>query len=230
MPRDGAIAALTPGQFEPLAAELMRGARLSWDRMQDRRSDLALGHDSYLKLWALDRLTIDGDYILLDEAQDLNAIALGLMKHQTAQLVVVGDAWQQIYEWRGATNGMTALHTEADARLSMSFRFGPEIASNANGILSILGETVPLVGNSNVPGRIGEIALPSIIIARTNARLIDELVRALEDGRRPYIVGGVKAMLSFIDAAEKLMAGGPVEYPPELAVALRRRDPDQTRT
>jgi hypothetical protein len=75
-----------------------------WSRMVDKRDEVPLGHDGYLKLWALSQPTLNSDYILLDEAQDTNSVVLGVLARQNAQVIYVGDRHQQIYEWRGAVN------------------------------------------------------------------------------------------------------------------------------
>nr|WP_249816408.1 UvrD-helicase domain-containing protein [Bradyrhizobium sp. 180] len=55
-----------------------------------------------MKLWALSNPAIAADFILLDEAQDTNPVVLDVLRKQPAQMVYVGDKYQQIYEWRGA--------------------------------------------------------------------------------------------------------------------------------
>ena len=99
-----------------------------------------LGHDGYLKLWALTNPVIQRDFILLDEAQDTNEVVLDVLKRQQSQFVCVGDAHQQIYEWRGAVNAMQRIRTANHCYLTMSFRFGEPIAQAANQILRRLGE------------------------------------------------------------------------------------------
>ena len=61
-----------------------------------------MGHDGYLKLWALGRPKLAADFVLLDEAQDSNPVMLDVLSRQAAQVVYVGDRHQQIYQWRGA--------------------------------------------------------------------------------------------------------------------------------
>lgn len=216
VPLDGALAELEPAARGAVIEQVVKAANGLWARMVDPTDDIPLSHDGYLKVWVLSRPEIPGDFILLDEAQDLNGVALTLMRHQTAQLVTVGDRWQTIYEWRGARNGMTELDADHEARLTQSFRFGNAIAQNATGVLRVLGETVPLTGNPSITDKLGRLDEPAAIITRTNSRLIDEVVDALEGGLRPYIVGGVFEMLNFIEGAEKLMAGRRVEFPAEL--------------
>ncbi|RVL95619.1 hypothetical protein CN136_19550 [Sinorhizobium meliloti] len=79
----------------------LEGARHVWSRMLSEQDPLPLGHDGYLKLWGLSRPIIAADFIMLDEAQDTNPVVRDILQRQRAQLIYVGDRYQQIYEWRG---------------------------------------------------------------------------------------------------------------------------------
>ncbi|GLP67164.1 hypothetical protein TUSST3_37860 [Streptomyces sp. TUS-ST3] len=70
---------------------------------------------------------------LLDEAQDANPVVeqIFLTLGEHAQLVMVGDSAQAIYHWRGAKDVMTGFDGTQLA-LSQSFRFGPDLAQEAN--------------------------------------------------------------------------------------------------
>lgn len=81
------------------------------------------------------------DYIIVDEYQDVNPVQEYLLENvagKHAQLMVVGDIDQCIYEWRGARPDYmlkhfeTRFHPVTDYQLSYSFRFGPQIAFAAN--------------------------------------------------------------------------------------------------
>lgn len=214
-PLDGRLESLSPPDAKSLQRDIAQRARTIWQRMLDRNDELPLGHDGYLKVWALGRPQLEGDFILLDEAQDTNGVVLELMRHQGAQLVTVGDKHQQIYEWRGALNAMVELPTDLEARLTTSFRFGEAIADYASEILALLGETLPLRGNPARASEIGAIEAPNSILTRNNVTLLTELFALLGKDKRPHIVGGVTEVLSFVTAAEKLMARQSVDYPLE---------------
>jgi hypothetical protein len=196
-----------------IRAFVLDRAKELWERMVDRKSDIPLGHGGYLKLWAMGKPKLPGDFILLDEAQDSSGVILELMRHQSAQLIAVGDANQQIYEWRGALNAMTELPVDLESRLSTSFRFGPKLAENATRILRKLGETLPLTGNPEKTGIIGPCGDPEAILYRTNARMIEGLLGFLDGGITPCVIGGVRELIDWIGAAEKLMRGQAVDYP-----------------
>jgi hypothetical protein len=192
---------------------LFRDAVKLWEKMIDPNADVPLTHDGYLKLWALGRPRIPGEYHILDEAQDTNAVVMRLLQHQSAQIIAVGDRWQNIYAWRGSLNAMQAIDVAHETRLTKSWRFGLEIAENASRILRCLKEPVPLVGNEAVKSRVGVIEEdPDVFLARTNATCIAAVMDEIDKGRRPALVGGVTALLAFVDAAEGLMAGCPSDH------------------
>ncbi|CAB3801229.1 hypothetical protein LMG28138_04976 [Pararobbsia alpina] len=111
------------------------------------------GYDSlpgHLKVWAQTEPRIDADFILFDEAQDSDGVmlsVLGLQRH--AQIIYVGDPYQQIYEWRGAVNAMAQIDVPERA-LTESFRFGPTFAALASCVLALLGERTPIRGQDGI--------------------------------------------------------------------------------
>lgn len=215
VPLEGRLELIGEGEAARLRRDIAHRARALWVRMIDPRDELPLGHDGYLKLWAMTKPQLQGDFILLDEAQDTNGVVMELMRHQSAQLICVGDRHQQIYEWRGARNAMVELPTDLEARLSTSFRFGTAIADYASEVLALLDETIPLKGNPERKSIVGEIERPDTILCRNNVTLIAEVFAALEEGKRPCIVGGTTEVMQFVQAAEKLMNRQSVDYPLE---------------
>lgn len=183
-----------------------------WDRMIDRKDVTPLGFDGYLKTWALSNPQIDGDYLLLDEAQDTNAVIIDLIQKQKMQVICVGDRYQQIYEWRGAENAMTQLPDDQIAYLSTSFRYGQGIADRAMEVLSLLGADRKLIGARTDEKPVGTGT--HCVLARTNGRVISELLSALEEGQRVYVAEKtVKELGHYVDAAEKLMNGLRTDFP-----------------
>jgi superfamily I DNA/RNA helicase len=101
-----------------------------------------------LKLTKLNRKKID--YVLVDEAQDVNGVQIGLLNVLQKQwkIVVVGDPHQNIYNWRSSVN-IFAYYKDKnwiELPLSISFRFeNPQIVNFANAIIQkIKGEKTPL--------------------------------------------------------------------------------------
>jgi superfamily I DNA/RNA helicase len=87
--------------------------RKIWKDLVDPNGQLQFHHDHYLKIWALTSPVIPVDFILFDEAQDADPVMLSVISGQpSAQLVLVGDSEQQIYQWRGAVNALKQLEFE----------------------------------------------------------------------------------------------------------------------
>lgn len=184
-----------------------------WNRMCDRKDPIPLGHDGYLKLWSLSRPRLEYEYILLDEAQDTNAVVLSVLKAQNAQCVFVGDEHQQIYEWRGAVNAMNVIQTSRDCKITKSFRFGTAIAEAASGVLRTLGEMVPIEGNATVLSEVIPMGEADTILARTNTKVIAEALHALSSGRKVHIVGGTAELQRLVGDVFCLQSGQPGSHP-----------------
>ena len=182
-------------------------ARKTWEQMLEPTNSLPLGHDGYLKRWALGNPKIPGDFILFDEAQDANPVILDVLERVKTRLVLVGDQYQQIYEWRQAVNAMGRIEAQNRCALTRSFRFGPEIAGLANRVLTRLGADQPLIGNPDRRSRVGRVDDPQAVIARTNAGAISAIVAASKAGRRPCLIGGAKSLLTMIDGVFDLKCG-----------------------
>lgn len=204
---------LKPEARQEVSAWVFEEATKLWSRMTDRGDEMPLGHDGYLKLWALGRPSLHYDYVLMDEAQDTNPVVLGVLTDQTTQMVYVGDKHQQIYEWRGAVNAMDLIETVETTSLTQSFRFGEGIARSANKILRTLGETLPLQGNPKRESRILEFGTPNAILARTNATVIAETLATIEQGQRPFILGGTKELRRLVGDVFNLQRGEPGSHP-----------------
>lgn len=185
-----------------------------WGRMTAVDDPIPLGHDGYLKLWSLANPILDYSYVFVDEAQDTNPAVLHVFKNQkSAQMIYVGDRHQQIYEWRMAVNAMSEIETPQNTSLTQSFRFGPEIARAANLILCRLGETQELRGFDLIRSHISNGDTARAILARTNATVIAETLRALERERKPHIVGGTVELKELLRDVESLMEGKPGQRP-----------------
>jgi hypothetical protein len=165
--------------------------------------------DHYLKMWALTRPSIKGEFIMLDEAQDTNPVLLKVIADQTQQQVIVGDRCQQLYAWRGAVNAMTDFEAKHNLVLSQSFRFGPAVAENANKFLDLLKAPLRLIGFDKIDSKIADAPLtdPDAILCRTNATVIQHAMAHQAKGKRVAIVGGTVEIEMFTKGARDLMAG-----------------------
>jgi hypothetical protein len=202
---------------ELLARTLVPLMRRIWSAVQDPTGDFPISHDHYVKLYERSDLDMGCDVLLMDEAQDVNAVFASLCFKQMArgtQLVAVGDPNQAIYGWRGAIDAFALLPAATRAAtLSMSFRFGQAIADVANIALDELCADIRLRGNPAKDSVVDRARVPDAFLCRTNAAAVGKYLDATGRGHAAFLMGGGTEMLSFARAAEKLQAGKQVEHP-----------------
>lgn len=197
-----------------VARELEHALNVAWNDLRMYEGKLRFTHACYLKIWELSGPKIAADYILADEAQDLNPVLLSIIQKQDhAQRVYVGDNFQQIYSFTGAVNALAQVDVEHRAYLTQSFRFGVAVADAGNGVLDALHSTLTLKGLESIPSVVCPVAEPSAILTRTNAAAVRAVFTALANDKRPFLVGGGTEIVSFARAAQKLMEGGRTEHP-----------------
>jgi superfamily I DNA/RNA helicase len=208
VPQTGILQAAQESTQKAVQDFAVKGASYVWKQMQTTDARFPLGHDGYLKLWALSEPIIATDFIFLDEAQDTNPVVLDVLKKQSAQMIYVGDRYQQIYEWRGAINAMHEIETNKTTYLTKSFRFGEAIAEAATNILSLLGENNKIEGNQEIKSFIGPTS-PQAVLARTNAMTITAILEALDSGNKPHLVGGNGELKEMLQGVQSLKNGEP---------------------
>jgi hypothetical protein len=133
-------------EWAEVTSRVSTAALSLWAEQIDPRGSVPITHDTYLKMWALSEPQIKTDLIMFDEAQDASPVFIGLLNKQQAPVVWVGDRHQQIYGWRGAVDALANVSVNHEGHLTKSFRFGENVASVANALLSHLGERMPLIG------------------------------------------------------------------------------------
>jgi hypothetical protein len=182
--------------------------RMWADLQSPDRGKVPFKHDHYLKMWALTRPRIYGEFLLLDEAQDTNPVVeqVFLAQGAHAQLVMVGDSAQAIYGWRGARDVMTGFRARRLA-LSHSFRFGPAVAAEANRWLAIADAPIRLTGSPTVSSELAPVDTPKAILCRTNGGAIAEILTLLADGRQVALAGRAAELRKLAEAARDLQAG-----------------------
>ncbi|MEU3208141.1 UvrD-helicase domain-containing protein [Streptomyces cyaneofuscatus] len=203
------------GHHRELTALVMPFAHKAWDDLQHPDTGaVRFDHDHYLKIWALTQPRIPADFLLLDEAQDTNPVVEQVFNAQRdhAQLVMVGDSAQAIYQWRGARDIMTAFHGTA-LTLTQSFRFGPHLATEANRWLSIATAPLRLVGTETIPTTLGHVDQPDAILCRTNVGAMHEVMQLLDTDHRVALTGGGESLRALARAADDLKAGRRTFHP-----------------
>ncbi|MER7141308.1 UvrD-helicase domain-containing protein [[Kitasatospora] papulosa] len=203
------------GHHNQLVATVMPFAHKAWADLQNPDAGATrFDHDHYVKIWALTDPKISADFLLLDEAQDTNPVVEQVFNAQRAhaQLVMVGDSAQAIYQWRGARDVMTAFQGTA-LTLSKSFRFGPMLATEANRWLRIADAPLRLAGTEAIRTGLGPVEHPDAILCRTNVGAMREVMQLLEAGHRVALTGGGASLRALARAADDLKDGRRTSHP-----------------
>jgi superfamily I DNA/RNA helicase len=209
----------TPGtedNHDEIVDTVLRYTDRAWADIKKLDGQLRFEHDYYLKMWALTDPVIECDFAMLDEGQDSNPITLGIFTRQAdfdTQLVIVGDRYQSIYGWRGATNAMADFEAEDTAYLTKSFRFGPAVAEEANKWLTLLGAEIRVEGYEEIDSVVESIDDPFAILCRTNAQVIAEALAAQSVGKRVAVAGGTREIVYLAESARDLMNGMGTSHP-----------------
>jgi superfamily I DNA/RNA helicase len=157
--------------------------------------------------------TLPGDVILEDEAQDANPVVHDIVINQDAQIVLVGDANQSIYQWRGSIDAMSEFDADHRLMLSKSFRFGQAVADEANKWLRLLESDMVIEGFEQINSTVESLENPNAVLCRTNAGVISNAIDAYECEKKFAVVGGTDEIKKFAEAAEKLIAGQSTYHP-----------------
>jgi len=200
-----------------------------WDKLVNDKNDVKITHDVYLKLFQLSKpdLTthirekfatkvIPYQTIYLDEAQDSNPVTLDIILNQKSQIILVGDEYQSIYEWRGAVNAMQNLPDDfVHLYLTESFRFTQDIADLATRLTKILGNTKQIIGRGVKPANFNEDSpeFTKAIIVRNNSTLLDYLLEAYDKGEKVYVVADLNDLWSKLYHISALMFNSEPKYP-----------------
>ena len=139
---------------------------------------------------------------MLDEAQDADPVILGLLERHKGARIVVGDKYQQLYQWRGAVNALSRMRSDsAELSLTRTFRFGADAAEWANRVLEIIGEKlriVPAPHRTTVSIEEKSVRIDALL-ARTNAGTLDEAIHGLERRRKKsMLMGGADPLIRLI--------------------------------
>ncbi|EMH2848262.1 ATP-dependent helicase [Campylobacter jejuni] len=165
-----------------------------WNDLQSQDCALVYEHDFYLKSYQLSKPKLEYDFILVDEAQDINACVIDIVLNQKqAKKVFIGDTFQSIYKFRGAVNSLEVLASMPKSHilyLTQSFRCPQSIATIANSYLGILNASRDFKGTLK-PRKENNENEAKAIICRTNAKLFDIAVENLN--KKLFFVGGVNS-------------------------------------
>lgn len=190
-------------------------------------SSLPFTHDCYLKnLEMTGSMGHEYDYILVDEAQDLNPILLSLVQKAQRPVIMVGDRKQSIYAFRGSVDAMAEIDAPR-LPLSQSWRFGGPVDDIANYILSYTDNPPEwkIKGRPDHETKVelyeGTAARESLILARTNVRIFEGLVST----KVPFhVIGGFEAIAVQLMSALALSKGDRSQIRDSLVMSYRNWD------
>lgn len=140
------------------------------------------------------------DWVLVDEAQDTNAIQRELIRRSLragGRLLAVGDPRQSIYAWRGAShNAMDLIEEEWECvrlPLSVCYRCGARIVEKAKTIVPEI-EPAPEAEDGEVQGSadlalLTELTPEDVILCRNNAPLLEHAYNLIAQGVPVRVLG-----------------------------------------
>ncbi|MGW5384072.1 UvrD-helicase domain-containing protein [Nocardia sp. NPDC003963] len=210
----------------PQQDRVVEYARAAWADLCTENGKLRLTLDHLRKQWALSRpdLTKPGaglrrpaTVLMLDEGQDTPPVLAKVVADQAMRKILVGDQNQAIYGFTGAVDFLDTATADTILPLTVSFRFGPEVASMGNRFLQLLDSPLRIAGGGPASEIIasGTMADPDAILVRSNGGALKEIARELDAGRRVGVPKGTKAdLLSVVDTARYLKGQG--SRPPQL--------------
>lgn len=224
----GYIRGLSAEDMEVVKATITPLLRKAWQDIASKDGRLRFKPENYIKIGALSSPKIAASFVMVDEAQDTFPVILGWLKRQPhVRLVIVGDKAQSINEWTGAIDAMDKFHGKDEngnakdydvvyRTLSKSFRFGPELADEANRWLYVLnGGDFFLEGNENKTTIVTDnpTGIYDAILCRTNAGVVNAAMWCVGQNIKTSMskrnMDDIKAIA---EAAIQLMAGTSTDY------------------
>jgi len=180
------------------------------------QGQLPVTHEAYLKMLHLHLL--EGslemepfDFIMLDEAGDLNEVTLEIFKLLPARIrIAVGDPYQNIYGFNHTINCFNVLQGHT-FKMSQSFRVATPIAERIEAFCRTYID--PSMDFKGIPLRDTTIKTTAYI-ARTNAALISHMIELNKIGKPYGLTRSPKQLFEPIRALMYLSRNGTITYPP----------------
>jgi len=213
---------------------MMSIANNIWNDYTNPDGRAKISNSVITKMWALSRPDLSkigagtkygNDFIFFDEAQDINPVSGKVIADQSAQVVYVGDENQAIYGFRGGENQLAKVDKSVKRLpLTKSFRFGANVAKEADKWLKLLGSDLRVIGAGSDegellrPGSLDDTA--DAILVRTNGGGFSAIADQLSRGRTVGVTKNYRGdLVSLTDTAEYLITGNnrPSKLHPDLA-------------
>ncbi|ATN93374.1 F-box DNA helicase protein 1-like protein [Pseudoalteromonas phage J2-1_QLiu-2017] len=181
-----------------------------WEYRIDTSHVALATHDTYLKLYQLSKPDLSHyDLIFGDEFQDTTDCVLDIFMRQKdhCQLIMVGDSFQNIYQFRNAINALGRIEEDSYPLLK-SFRFGPKVAGVAK---MVLEGAIDITGNDSVDSQVlvndTKKHKHYVKIFRGNATLLGEALELIQRGVEVSISIDVGDFCRKLESAVELKYG-----------------------
>ena len=193
-------------------------SEIVWSCMIGVDFDMPCTHDTYLKLFHLNKDIIDGLNIIFDEAQDASNVMIAILTHQMivnkTTLFVVGDENQSIYQFRYSNDAIKAFQSLRFEKeifyLNKSYRFGENISNLANDVLRLKGIDSSIIGSGGTDLLVKKIGVGKkvAIIARKNETVFEMAIKTADSGKKMFFIGGFDSYsMSNLSDIENLYLG-----------------------
>lgn len=129
------------------------------------------------------------DRVVVDEAQDLNAVQIELLQ-QYPERIYVGDTYQAIYGFRGSRSDTMSLLEGQRLPLSICYRCAVSIIQEANKCYDVI-EPAPGAAQGiceRVKGLDG-LRAGDVVLCRTAAPLVELCLDLIREGKKAYVKG-----------------------------------------
>jgi len=209
---------------------------LTFDDFVPEALNLMSRHPHFRERWT-NRL----DHLIVDEYQDINygqQQLIRLLAGDRADVMVVGDDDQTIYEWRGARPDYIlqrfkedfANKPTVDYTLSHSFRFGPLLAQSAYNVIALnqRRETKPLAAH-DFRMATGITVLPRQNRYQSALEMAQEIVRLVREHRvPPYRIGVLGRTYAQLDNLQAVFIERKIPFQVVGHVPFFERDENRT--
>ena len=158
----------------------------TFNKMLDVKNEkYKISHEAYTKYFQLLEMDLKFDYIIVDEAQDINEVSKAIIDNQTSKKIYVGDNLQSIYGYRNTVS----LLDDYTHTLNETFRFGENIATFVTDFIQEYIDPNECILSTKDDSTFNLASDRYTLITRTNAYLFDKAVELTNLNKSIHIIG-----------------------------------------
>ena len=157
-----------------------------FNKMLDVKNEkFKITHEAYTKYFQLMEMDLKFDYIIVDEAQDINEVSKAIIDNQTSKKIYVGDNLQSIYGYRNTVS----LLGDYTHTLGETFRFGDNVAQFVTNFIQDYIDPEEKIISTKEDSTFNVKSDRYTLITRTNAYLFDKAVELTNLNKSIHIIG-----------------------------------------